>query len=684
MLHTALLTIAVSVAQVPDSAVRVQALDEASVTAHRNTTTRSSAPLRRVTAADIERRGAVGIEEMLRTMAGVGVKDYGGIGGLKTVSIRSFGAQHTGVLYDGIAVTDVMNGQVDIGRFNLSEVAEVRVDVAGSDNIFRPAKLAGYVGTVEITSSATASAPVEADRSVGGSVSMRSSSFATYNPTASLRCSLGSAWQISAWGDYLNSRGDYPFRLHNGKLTTDEVRLNSQVSRFNGEVAASAFYDRFGTLRLKASAYDSSRGLPGSVILYTQHPTEHLWDRHLSASAQHLLQRSRWQMKTSLSYTNAYNRYLDSAPQRPEPEDDRYTQQQVALSAVGLFRATESLSFSLAEDVDVTHLTSNLPAAAQPTRVSSYSALSAKFSVDRFTAVGTLLGFVCGERANVVEGGADNDRARQERHRFSPTLSCSYRLLRNEDLRLRASYKESYRQPTFNDLYYLRVGNRNLRPERAEQFNVGATWQHDFGRASTARRRFHQALPQTGGDGGGHLLALTADAYYNHVRDKIVAIPTMFIWHMRNVGRVRMYGFDLTANYRAPLAPWLSLHADANYSLQYALDVTNAAAKNYRHQIAYTPRHSGSTTVSAVFPWFTASYTLVAVGERYSLAQNTPAYRIEPYCDHSVSLNHTFDYHRFRLHASAEALNLSGHNYEVVKYYPMPGRQWRVTLRFSY
>ena len=50
------------------------------------------------------------------TVFGVTVKDYG-IGGLKTVSVRSLGANHTTVSYDGIALTDVQSGQIDIGRF---------------------------------------------------------------------------------------------------------------------------------------------------------------------------------------------------------------------------------------------------------------------------------------------------------------------------------------------------------------------------------------------------------------------------------------------------------------------------------------------------------------------------------------------------------------------------------------
>ena len=37
-------------------------------------------------------------------------------------------------------------------------------------------------------------------------------------------------------------------------------------------------------------------------------------------------------------------------------------------------------------------------------------------------------------------------------------------------------YKSTFRMPTFNDLYYLRMGNTGLRPEKAREYNVGLTW----------------------------------------------------------------------------------------------------------------------------------------------------------------------------------------------------------------
>ena len=220
--------------------------------------------------------------------------------------------------------------------------------------------------------------------------------------------------------------------------------------------------------------------------------------------------------------------------------------------------------------------------------------------------------------------------------------------------------------PTFNDLYYARVGNRNLRPEIAHQTNVGLTFSRTY-------------------DWG--CVDLTADGYYNFIKDKIVAVPTMFIWKMRNVGQVAMYGVDVTAALRWRLAKWMIFHLSGNYSLQYALDVTDPESKSHMHQISYTPRHCGGGDVTLEMPWVNLTYKVTAVGRRYVLNQNIPANEIAAYADHGLSLNRAFDFgreHGYRVYVGLEALNLLGINYEVIRYYPMPGRSFRLTLKFKY
>ena len=59
----------------------------------------ASSPVQTLSHADMERLGIHDMGDALKRFAGVQVKDYGGVGGMKTVNIRGLGAGHTGVVY---------------------------------------------------------------------------------------------------------------------------------------------------------------------------------------------------------------------------------------------------------------------------------------------------------------------------------------------------------------------------------------------------------------------------------------------------------------------------------------------------------------------------------------------------------------------------------------------------------
>lgn len=65
------------------------------------------------------------VADALKYFAGVQIKDYGGLGGLKTINVRSLGSQHVGVYIDGIRITNAQNGTVDLGKFSLSTLESV-------------------------------------------------------------------------------------------------------------------------------------------------------------------------------------------------------------------------------------------------------------------------------------------------------------------------------------------------------------------------------------------------------------------------------------------------------------------------------------------------------------------------------------------------------------------------------
>jgi hypothetical protein len=88
--------------------------------------------------------------------------------------------------------------------------------------------------------------------------------------------------------------------------------------------------------------------------------------------------------------------------------------------------------------------------------------------------------------------------------------------------------------------------------------------------------------------------------------------------------------------------------------------------------------------VSLENPILNVSYLLSAVGERYMLPQNTVKNRMQGYIEHSFSLNRSFFFNGVKLRLQAELLNVANRQYEVIKNYPMPGFQWRLSARVDF
>ncbi len=650
-LLVSLLSVA-SIDDIPNIISTADTLDVAKVSAQRDAEVLSLSPLRSIAYTKIERLGTIGLNEVLNHFSGVAVKDYGGIGGLKTVSVRNMGASHTAVVYDGIAISDAQNGQVDISRFNLDEVNIVSVAIGAPDEIYQSARYFTSAGILKIENKL----PDFSQKSTKVYSRMSFASFNTYNPYIYLKQAMGKNYALSIAANGLFSKGNYPFKLRNGDIITQEHRINSDIKSIGSEANFYAYFGKYGKLKAKANVLASERGLPGSVILYTQNAYERLWDKSVISNLMYDCEIvPKWKFHTDIGFTHSYNRHLNTDPVYIEPQNNEYAQNEYSFAIRTAYTPAPHWKFALAEDFFVNTLRSNIPECPFPTRFSSISALSAQYEREKFRISATLVGTGIVEKFQIGE-------APRTPFVVSPMLGFIWNF--HKVLYIRASYKDGFRAPTFNDRYYARVGNTKLKPEKARQTNIGLTFSENRVWGS---------------------VTMCADGYYNHIKEKIVAIPTMYIWKMRNFGEVAMYGLDLTASANVKLASWLRVYINGNYSLQYALDITNPEAKNYKHQIPYTPRHCGSGNLMFEMLWLNFSYRVNGTGKRYAHEQNIPTNEIEAYADHSISINRTFEFgEKYKIFVGADLQNLTGKTYEIIRYYPMPGRVFRLTLKFNY
>lgn len=644
---------------------KIHNLDEVVVTTNTKTKqSRATAPLQILTGEALEGLNAIQVADAVKHFSGVMVKDYGGIGGLKTVSVRSLGASHTAVSYDGIAVSDAQNGQIDISRFSLDNVDMVSLSNGQSDQIFQPARQYASAAVLNITTMA----PRFDKRPINGKVMMKGGSFGLINPSLYIAGKLTDKLSLTASGEWMSAHGRYPYVMHYGEQSNDstsiEMRKNTDVKNLRAEAALYGA-DSVQNGYIKGYYYQSERGLPGATIFYnTQNfSSQRIWDR--SAFLQGHYERNfnnivSLQLNAKYNYT--FTHYLDPMYLGSEGKDEnRYTQNEYYLSGAVVYRPISGLSFNLSQDGIINTLEADLDNFTSPTRYTSLTAIAGKYVNNWVMATASVL------ITAMKDVMADNTQG-QQRFKASPYVSVAFKPFEQVDFRVRTFYKNIFRLPTFNDLYYGKVGNRNLLPETTNQYNIGLTFQHSI----------TKYVP---------LLALSCDIYHNDVRNKIVAYPTknIYTWTMLNYGRVSITGLDFTGDIEISPFKELQITLGATYTYNRALNVTDPANRDYRHQIPYTPRISGSGKAGIKTPWFSLNYSLVWSGHRYAVNQNYAENRVEGYFDHSLSLSHEFNIrNEHKIGINIECLNLTNVNYCVVRYFPMPGRSWRGTLYWKF
>ena len=116
ILTVLLMTGATSVYAQPKDTTRVHRLPDVVVDGQQRRID-NSAPVRVIGSADYLRLGVTDVADALNRLAGVTLRDYGGAGGMKTVSVRGYGAQHTGVSYDGVMLSEIQSGEIDVSRY---------------------------------------------------------------------------------------------------------------------------------------------------------------------------------------------------------------------------------------------------------------------------------------------------------------------------------------------------------------------------------------------------------------------------------------------------------------------------------------------------------------------------------------------------------------------------------------
>ena len=610
----------------------------------------------------LERLNSHSIADALRYFAGVQLKDYGGVGGIKTINVRSMGSSHLGIFYDGIQLGNAQNGQTDLGQFSMDNVDEISLYNGQKSAIFQPASEFGNAGAVYIRTRRPRFSEGERYH-LKFKLKYGSSDMVRFSTLWEQRLSPMVSSSVS--GEFLSSSGKYDFRYRRYKVD-GSLAYDTTATRQNGDIwSARAEANIYGIIdqggwNVKAYTYHSERGIPGAIVNNVWRRGERQADHNTFVQAS--LMKSvgqRFSTRLQAKYAYYHTHYVNRDP-KTMLVDNTYRQQEFFVSTSNVYEILNGWSASLAYDFKWNKLNADMRSFAYPHRFSNMVSLATAFNRPWLNIQASVLATFVKDHTQTL----DDQESQQV---LTPALFFNIFPFQNRFFSVRLYAKRSFRMPTFNDLYYTDMGNAQLQPETALQYNAGFVFEKDWRQGVIRHFRWQ------------------TDAYYNSIHDKIVAYPKgqQFRWTMLNLGRVHIKGIDIETELAVAPLPDLVLSTRLQYTYQDARDVTNATDTYYRHQIPYIPWHSGSAIVGLTYRQWDFNYSFIYAGERYNQQENIAYNYMPSWYTSDLSASYRFLTGKKVLRVTAEINNLLDQQYDVILNYPMPGRNFALTLELK-
>ncbi|HIP32724.1 MAG TPA: TonB-dependent receptor [Crocinitomicaceae bacterium] len=608
-----------------------------------------------LTQKDIDELSANDVGELIQKISGANLKSYGSLGGLKTVSMRGLGTNHSSIVKDGFSILNSQTGQVNLGQIEVDNVVGIISSIGKRFKNSLPisAQVSGSNFLIKTFENTFTSDTLQVRANV---------KYASFNQQLAY---LGvkyspNRWLLSAFGRMRKSDGAYPYLLKNGSTFINSNRRNNAYQDYSfGATLGYRFKKGFWRLMYRNSSINQE--LPGAVIFYnaTQDETLLTSKQSLSSDFQSFLRFLEYRFYADvnsgqLNYKDPT--FLNSTGKIDAKYDNRSVTGGVTFSA----KLNNNLILNGGVEEVISDLFSNDSTFAKPVRFHNFGLLGASYVLKKKLKIEVQVS------SQYVQEKNNNGLSGKDRFRINPFISLETISKKKQRWKHQLWYRNSFRMPSFNELYYNNIGNNLLEPEDAHQFNYGLS-------VVPVQKKIE--------------IYIRSNVYFNHVANKIVAIPTknLFVWSMQNVGLVNIYGFEAILQVKWTLAKNWKLTSNANYSYQRTIDVTDANTPTYLHQIAYIPLHTVNFDFSVYYKTAGLRMSNYFVSKRYSLNENIVQNEIEGFLISDLSIFHTFKIaKKNQLKIQFSVKNIFNQQYAYIRNFVMPGRNYLLSLSYAF
>lgn len=570
-----------------------------------------------ITVLDPSRRGASparDLGDLLAASPGAHVRKSGGPGSPSFLSLRGVPSEGVLVLLDGDRLNGPQGGGVDLSQVPLAGISRVEV-LRGGASLLHGAGALG--GVVEIASNPSALRSASRVDFEGGSLGTVAAS--------------GSVTQVFSGGwARVVARS---FRT-DGSFTYEDAANGGEALRGNAGGTAH-FVDLRGELRSAGTslraAVRSDRSEGGSPGL-ADFPTPNARREDARDGAQ--LRFARRAGELSLGWSRTERAYSDAG----NPLGSFEARHRVSGTSLRAASRARRRAASLEAGIEGRHEALDSTTDGDRTRrtAAAFGVLGLE-SPRRWTWTAGVRGEATTSFAPVV----------------STRLGVSWEA---GPLRARAMAGTSHRPPTFDDLFWpptgMAVGNPDLRPERAADWNLGVDVRV-----------------------GGLMPSLALDLFTQEIRDMILWNPgPSGIWRPSNIGRAEVRGVEATLVWNdAERGGFPRIEASATF--QEAVDRTGSPNTDGRDLPGRARRLASWRVEKAIGSRVRVETAWRAVGDVPRTAANTksiPGYVVGGAAVRVAALSW--------LTARAEVENVGDVAYEDFHDFPLPGRLFRFAV----
>ncbi len=584
---------------------------------------------------EIKRIAPVGLSKLLAFSPGVAVKDYGGAGAIKTISIRGGTSSQTLVMIDGMPISSTQNSSVDFSLIPVSMVNSLEISRGGASAIFGTNALTGVVNIIS-------------DNNLNNQINIKlfAGSFQDY--LAALGFTLGDSIRAINFNiNYEDSKNKYKVQFNRNGVNIDTLRDNAF---FNNLIFSINSYDKSGifnteSVKLNIIAKSASRAVPGPVLKDRLESSKAKLDEKEILSILHT--KFNKNIIASLMFKFNESKYIDSDNLSINQNGNLFLNKDFQLSFKNIdYFEIVPINYEIYSNVCFSTLSGDMIDNSNSNYADRFSiALGAKseyisyFDSHKFSFISAL-------RSDYF---SDFGIA------FSPYLG----IILDDNFPLNSSlslnYSYNFRAPNFNEMYYLNFGTKDLKPEKSNSFNLGLN--------------INPLNP----------LNIELNLFYMISKDQIVAIPKSSVaWSARNLAKTRSFGIEFSSSYSYISGDFLAM-LSFNYTYQQAMDYSTDGK-----YLPYIPQEIISALISFEYKNLSAAISSAYNGFMYVQPDNYPEYIIKSNYEINLSTKYSASIYDYNLNFIFNCNNLTNQKRQYILNYPLPLRYFRLGIELYY